>query len=337
MKPERIQKIRNSVYMQVKTRGFATIVDTFMDIGILEEKQYEMWKRGQVPYLEKVCLGNLNKLSDVIKEIYNWAKHLDLKESFTYYKKIGKGKKVQLRFSKSGSKDIEKRYSTHFVSKNKEISENQKIENIIQSGNKYLSENQKILAYKMYKQAIELLKELGDKYNKKELYRNALKCYNKISKITKKMMIKYDGRLNKHDNYLKMLEILEKRCEYIEIFVYMSRRIEIGDIETADNEIALNFRNDIIFSKSTPKWEQTETDKGLLIRIKASHQLFEFLSKYETFCISGTKIQRSDTDFGVDDIGFYDKDEILLLSAIPHEGIIDVDRDIAKVMEGRKK
>ena len=186
----------------------------------------------------------------------------------------------------------------------------------------------------MYKQAKELLKEQGDKFYKKELYENAFKCYDKVSKITKKMMINYTGRLNKHENYLKMLQVLEKKCDYIEIFIYLNRRVEVIDNETADNEIALNFKKDILFSKSTPKWEDTETDKGQLIQIKSSHELFEFLAKYETFCVSpNNKNKCSDTDFGVDDIGFYDKDRILLLSTVTHEGIIVVDKDIAKEME----
>jgi hypothetical protein len=41
---------------------------------------------------------------------------LDSKASFTAYKKWGKGNKVDLRFSKSGDANIEKFYSTHFVS-----------------------------------------------------------------------------------------------------------------------------------------------------------------------------------------------------------------------------
>ena len=43
-------------------------------------------------------------------------KQIDLKESFTFYKKYGKGK-VKLRFSKSGQDNIEKIYATHFIMK----------------------------------------------------------------------------------------------------------------------------------------------------------------------------------------------------------------------------
>lgn len=116
MKKEEIVKIRNSMDNQINEKGFATVVDTFIDIGILEKLHYEKWRKGQVLYLEKVCKVNLYKLSEIIKEIYEYSKELDLKESFTFYKKYGKGK-VKLRFSKSGHDNIEKRYATHFIMK----------------------------------------------------------------------------------------------------------------------------------------------------------------------------------------------------------------------------
>lgn len=116
MKKERTTRIRNSMDKQIETKGFATIVDTFIDVGILDKIDYEKWRKGQVLYLEKICKGNLNRLSETIKEIYKYSKELDLKENFTFYKKYGKGK-VKLRFSKSGRDNIEKRYATHFIMK----------------------------------------------------------------------------------------------------------------------------------------------------------------------------------------------------------------------------
>jgi hypothetical protein len=47
---------------------------------------------------------------------------LDLKDSWTGYNQYGKGVKRRLRFSKSGQKNIEDRYATHYVD-NKRISE----------------------------------------------------------------------------------------------------------------------------------------------------------------------------------------------------------------------
>lgn len=40
MEEEKVKKIKNSMYSQVNTRGYVTIVDTFMDIGILGQEQY---------------------------------------------------------------------------------------------------------------------------------------------------------------------------------------------------------------------------------------------------------------------------------------------------------
>ena len=117
MKEKRIEQIRNSIDSQIKQKGFATVVDTFIDIGILDEQDYENWRKGKIIYLEKVCKGNLNKLSEILKEIYKYSKELNLKENYTFYKKYGKGK-VKLRFSKSGQDNIEKRYSTHFIIEN---------------------------------------------------------------------------------------------------------------------------------------------------------------------------------------------------------------------------
>lgn len=83
---KKITRIRNSMDRQIEEKGFATVADTFIDNVILEKLHYEKWRKGQVLYLEKVCKVNLNKLSEIIKEIYKYSKELDLKESFTFYK-----------------------------------------------------------------------------------------------------------------------------------------------------------------------------------------------------------------------------------------------------------
>jgi len=98
-------------------------VDVLMDLEILSKVNYERWRNGQVPYLEKVCNINLKKLSTILHEMRDYAKKGNLKPSPCVYKKWavkkknGQGKKpvIKLRFSKSGSEDIEKWYTTHFV------------------------------------------------------------------------------------------------------------------------------------------------------------------------------------------------------------------------------
>lgn len=116
-------KIHSSMYHQLKRKGYATAVDVLMDLEILSKVNYERWRNGQVPYLEKVCNINLKKLSTILHEMRVYAKTRNLKPSFCVYKKWtvkkknGQGKKpvIKLRFSKSGSEDIEKWYATHFV------------------------------------------------------------------------------------------------------------------------------------------------------------------------------------------------------------------------------
>ena len=114
MKEEKIIKIRKSMNSQLKEKGLLTIVDTFMDIGILDKLDYEKWRKGQISYLEKVCKGNLHKLSETVKEIYKYSQELRLLQRHTFYKKYGKGK-IKLRFSKSGQEKIGERYACTFI------------------------------------------------------------------------------------------------------------------------------------------------------------------------------------------------------------------------------
>ena len=125
---ELIGKVHSSMYHQLKRKGYATAVDVLMDLEILSMTDYELWRNGKVLYLEKVCKVNLKKLSTILHEMRVYAKKGNLKPSFCVYKrwavkkKNGQGKKpvIKLRFSKSGSEDIEKWYATHFVD-NEEI------------------------------------------------------------------------------------------------------------------------------------------------------------------------------------------------------------------------
>lgn len=53
------------MYHQCRSRGYATVVDVLMDIGVLQKDKYEDWRFGRIPYLERVCMVNLGKLSTV--------------------------------------------------------------------------------------------------------------------------------------------------------------------------------------------------------------------------------------------------------------------------------
>lgn len=114
---ELCQKVNSAMYQQIKKRGYAAPVDVLMDLGVLSKANYERWRHGQVNYLERVCTVNLRKLSVIMHQMRVYAGQQKLKPSFTYYKQWAvKGKKIPLRFSKSGTESIEKAYATHYVS-----------------------------------------------------------------------------------------------------------------------------------------------------------------------------------------------------------------------------
>ena len=108
------EKVQSAMTKQLASRGFVTPVDILLDLGLLTKANYELWRKGQVPYLEKVCNTNLNKLATVMKEMRAYAQKANLKPSVCIYKGYGKSSAF-LKFSKSGSLNIEKSYATHFV------------------------------------------------------------------------------------------------------------------------------------------------------------------------------------------------------------------------------
>ncbi len=99
----------------IEEKGYLSSIDVLLKLEYLSEKDYENWRFGKVDYLEKVCGVNLKKLSTINKTIKEISGQWNLKKSWTAYNKYGKGKKIRLRFSKSGNKQIEEAYATHYL------------------------------------------------------------------------------------------------------------------------------------------------------------------------------------------------------------------------------
>jgi hypothetical protein len=109
------KEIKRLVHANRFEKGCICAVDILLQLNYLTNKDYDEWRFGRVEYLEKVCKINLKKLSLINKLIRKYATELNLKSSWTGYNKYGKGIKRRLRFSKSGDKNIEDRYATHFI------------------------------------------------------------------------------------------------------------------------------------------------------------------------------------------------------------------------------
>jgi len=90
-------------------------VDVLVHMELLKPKRLEDWRRGRVPYLEKIIDCNLNRLSKLLRILRFYAHDMNLVPSATAYMRWGKGPKQRLRFTKTGDPQLEEAYARHFV------------------------------------------------------------------------------------------------------------------------------------------------------------------------------------------------------------------------------
>jgi hypothetical protein len=94
--------------------GFVTSIDVLLGLGWLSAADVENWRRGRVPYLERVTQAGLGKLSTAMRALQRWARQRGLRPSQTDYRSWTRTR-TELRFSKSGHPHIEQAYRTHWV------------------------------------------------------------------------------------------------------------------------------------------------------------------------------------------------------------------------------
>ena len=126
--------------------------------------------------------------------------------------------------------------------------------------------------------------------------------------------------LNTHEDYLRMLARLQKQ----------TREVEYALVDPKDTALMERFAADVLWKKQTKKWWGTWGPLTTLYRLRATPQLFRALRQYETFFryyVSDPAMGRPDlwepTDFGVNDIAFFDAEHREpLLHTTTHEGIL---------------
>ena len=89
-------------------------VEVLMEMGNLSKQNYDAWRKGQVPYLERVFEGNLSKANRILRIIGFHVHELNMVPKNASYFKTGKGKKQALSFSKYGIKKLDEAYSRHY-------------------------------------------------------------------------------------------------------------------------------------------------------------------------------------------------------------------------------
>jgi hypothetical protein len=109
------ERIVRTVDGALQRGTFVTPVDVLVGMGLLTEEGLLDWRRGRVPYLERIIDCNLPRLSRLLRILRFHAHDLSLKPSWTAYMRWGKGPKQRLRFTKTGDPKLEEVYATHFV------------------------------------------------------------------------------------------------------------------------------------------------------------------------------------------------------------------------------
>ena len=108
-------KVVKAVDSVLASEKYVTPIRVFQAMGLLEEKDIESWRKGQVPYLERVIGCNLHKPSRILRILRFVAHDFNLKPSTTVYKRKVRGGKVPLRFTKFNDKHLEEAYARHFI------------------------------------------------------------------------------------------------------------------------------------------------------------------------------------------------------------------------------
>lgn len=97
-----------------------TPVEVLLRLQRISKEQYEDWRFGRIPYLEKVFLGSLGKASRILRIVDFHGRSLGLTPLRTEYRqwgKKGRNRRIVLRFSKSGQPGLEAAYATHYLTK----------------------------------------------------------------------------------------------------------------------------------------------------------------------------------------------------------------------------
>jgi hypothetical protein len=90
-------------------------VEVLIRMDLLEPARLEDWRRGRVPYLERVDRCNLTRLSRLLRILRFHVHDLRLVPSVTTYVRWGKGPRQPLRFTRTGDPRLERAYATHFL------------------------------------------------------------------------------------------------------------------------------------------------------------------------------------------------------------------------------
>lgn len=125
MKKITVANYKQDKYYEKVVRAMAAVlerqesvspIDVMLQLQRLTPKQVEDWRFARIAYLERVTVGGLGTVNRILRLMGFHAHDLNLIPSQTVYRKWGKGgKRITLRFSKSGEPKLEASWSRHYT------------------------------------------------------------------------------------------------------------------------------------------------------------------------------------------------------------------------------
>lgn len=110
-----VKQMQEASAILLEEKGYVSFVDLLIRMGRLTKEDHDDWRFGRTSCLERVITVNLAKINHLLRAFQQHARAGGLRPSKTAYLSWGKGQKRQLRFSKSGTPNIEEAYATHFL------------------------------------------------------------------------------------------------------------------------------------------------------------------------------------------------------------------------------
>src|SRR5262249_1349866 len=92
-------RIERAVATILRTSKIVTPIDVLVSMHLLTLEKVQDWRRGRIPYLERVIDCNLTRLSRLLRILRFHVHDLNLVPSTTDYRRHGKGRKQRLRFT----------------------------------------------------------------------------------------------------------------------------------------------------------------------------------------------------------------------------------------------
>ncbi len=109
---ELIAKVEQVAAAVLQAQGYVSAIDVLIGLGWLARARVEDWRQKRLPVLEAGIPTNPSRVSQAIAHLPVWATSMNLLPSETGYV----AGRQRLRFSRSGSPELEKAYRTHWVS-----------------------------------------------------------------------------------------------------------------------------------------------------------------------------------------------------------------------------